>query len=131
MPVIPCPSHVNCPNMGSIEFEDPTPGFRSETPDVSTFYAFDFGTYLDPPPLGSAWNDESLPGFAQSTLSQQDAQQQAINTSLTNTNKQIIPAGATGPAPLFGNDQESSTVVCPGGVPFTWVMPAGEVLAYS
>jgi len=117
--------------MGGIEFEDPTPGFRSETPDAATFYAFDFGTYLDPPPLGSAWNDESLPGFAQSSLSQQDANQQAINASLTNTNNQIIPAGATGPAPLFGNDQQGSTVVCPGGVPFTWIMPAGEVLAYS
>ena len=73
----PCASIVNCPLPASY----PLSSYNAETPDVLTFIGQGFGP-LTPPPLN--WNFSEATAYAHydSTISQADADQNALNNAV-------------------------------------------------
>jgi Putative Ig domain len=131
MPLIPCPTRVNCPCDVS-----PLLGLNSAAPDVPNSLGVRYGFLL--PNLGNtSWQQLKCVGTA--TAADQAtadllAQRNAILCILqqgTGNNGGTSPSGGGAPANVFFNAPQSCTVNCPDGLPFTFTVGAGLFIGTS
>jgi hypothetical protein len=131
----PCSKHVNC------ACPDPvTLGCSAEGVDAVDFLATGFASV--PPRLGnSTWDAFSCMAFQLSFESQEDADNRAEQFALAcalgldtaNSTpplcSQITPNPPPPPPTVYANTEQSSTVNCPDGLPFTITVQAGQFTA--
>jgi len=128
---------------------NPFNNFSSEKPDAVIFTGNNTGGG-GPPPLGP-WLSTGCIGLCVSSVSQEAADICAFNqkvicdsnnwpvdfcTQFPNDEHCTLPPGDQPPPPpvarpTFGNDEQSCTVNCPDGTPFTVVVAAGTFIQFS
>ncbi len=120
----PCPTAVTCPCDNN-----PLTNYSSEAPDKNIFLGFSsgWGTTNGPNP-----GDNGGPNafdFCESTVSQEEADLCAADHQIGDL--YTPPDGVTRPSggspTLFYNSDQSCTVVCPDGLPYTYTLAAGKI----
>lgn len=124
----PCPYRINCPGT-----DDPILNLSSEAPDIVGYIATSF--VANPPPGGFNFSANACGRTYFSTISQEDADQQAHNAATlcsVNTWTPPTPPGVQPPpVSVWYNTPQSCTKFCPDGNPFTYTVPAGAYISLS
>jgi hypothetical protein len=117
----------------------PFANFSAELAETAMYLGYYSGPFI-PPTLGSEFSSTGCVGTCIATTSQQDAdlcaQSQQVNCQVGDPAKSGGPGGgymnpSGGPLPLFTNQFVSCSALCPDGLPFTYTVPAGRVLAFT
>lgn len=141
MPNILCPD-----NFAGCDCVDDNPfaNLSAEAPDLPVFLSTQFFSAI--PPLGDSYGPLSCMAFCQSAVSQQAADLCAELAAFECVgggfgfdgggppNPPVPPPqgplGRVG-VPIFTNNPQSATVLCPDGLPFTFTVPGGLFAGFS
>lgn len=115
----PCGIKVNCPGTDS-----PFENLSSEAPDTRVFIGINFGWDWNFPQIGWTWDSPNQPAFHNSTVSQDDANRGAANDQIGNTVSSWNTQNGNS-VPLFFNTLQACTMLCPDGLPFTYLVFPG------
>ena len=120
---LPCPNVIPCPGT-----DNPFANLSSEGPDYLYYKRVYFAGDLGPgntPPLGSSYSKLACAKVYNSTVSQEDADQQAaIAAEMCVTYGITDPSG--GGVTTYFNGEQSCAVYCPDGGIFTYTIGAGK-----
>jgi len=133
---LPCCVHSEC-----LDPSNPFSNLSAEKPDQDIFIGYSTGFDNIVPFLGDTFFSTGCTSFCQSTISQADADACAARQWITCTvagGPQGDGGGGNGwkdpgknPVPLFANQGETCTIICPDGLPFRYTVGAGQYLALS
>lgn len=140
---MPCCNHkVDCGVPGNLDFDSPFENLTNEDPDVFTYASINYGWDWNVPHLGGIWQSRFCVGFAESAISQEDADLAAARLQylLCNDN---LPNGddgggvpccrppTTDPYPIYYSQQVIASAQCPDGTFFNYTVPAGMFVSSS
>jgi len=137
MAIFPCASKSLC-----LDPSTPFQNFSAEAPDKHIFIGYNTGWGPSFPPLGDYFFQVGCTSFCESEVSQEDADQCAARgnveclsivwpTSTPGFDVFGNPVPIYHRRPVFRNKEQSATVTCPDGNPFTYTVPANRYAAFS
>lgn len=148
-----CPTREDCGLEGPLGVDLPYANLSSEGPDLDLSYSENYGYTWVEPPLGSNWQRSHCRGVCFSSESQFQADLCAVIQNLIclidtwGTCTTCFPGdpggggGVISGPPLYGtrsialppayNDEQTCSISCPDGNPFSYTLPAGMVAATS
>jgi len=121
----PCPNVIDCPG-----FDSPLANYSSESPDPPDFIGVvDWGddTPTGPPPLHHRWTAVACNQVFTSTISQLDADLQALAAAILCLHRDWTPPGTE----LFFNVPETCCVPCPNQGNFCYTLPGGLIAGFT
>lgn len=138
-PGVQCESQFGTPNDPFL----PEGNFSSEAPDAVRYFRTNYGSWRFPP-LGSRWYSPTCWGMASSTISQADADAQAMNANTLCLSPQWPQRQPNPSAPdpgqppyyypdrqVFGNRFQMCFYTCPDGSVASFGVRAGYILGFS
>lgn len=132
----PCPNSFDCPG-----FDSPLANYSSEAPDPPDFIGDDNwgngggGGGSGPPPLNHTWTATACEQTYTSTISQIDADLQALAAAILCLHKDWNPGpfspGGSSTSTIFFNTSVTCSVPCPGQGLFSYTLPGGLIAGYT
>ena len=137
MAIFPCDNKAFC-----VDPSTPFQNFTAEAPDRHISVARSTGFGPEYPPLGTDFLAVGCVTFCESTVSQEEADLCAArqNVDCLSVGWPVFDPGVDvfgNPVPVprnrpvFRNREQSASVQCPDGSPFTFIVPAGRYEAFS
>lgn len=124
----PCSERFDCPG-----FDSPTANYSSEAPDPPDFIGDEtFGDGGGIPPLNNTWTATACEKTFTSTVSQLDADLQALAAAILCLFTDPTPGGGGGEKrTLFFNSPQTCCLPCPNQGNFCYTIPGGLIVDWT